>query len=135
MKRVFGLPVVLSLVLAACEVTVHDASIVQPTQPGIQNVVFTVDTTYMLSSPGTLVAQGLATNSGTGAISAPWYVECTFYTDTTLSIVLGSNDYQVGVPLSPGESVYWRIEFSSSNVDVRRFPNFTVSTFRAYYKD
>ena len=113
----------------------HDAYVVQPTEPGLQNVVFTVDTTYMLSSPGTLVAQGLATNNGAGTISSPWYVECTFYTDTTSRIVLGNNDYQVGVPLSPGESVYWRIELSSSNVDVRRFPNFTVGTFRAYYKD
>jgi hypothetical protein len=140
MKGILALFAVLSLVMVSCEVTVHDGMIDQSAgsgtgDGGISNVTFSVDTTYMLASPGMLVARGLAKNSGSETISSPWYVECQFYTDSTLLIKLGVNDTQIGVPLSPGQSVYWTISFSSGNVDVRRFPDFRVSDMRALYKN
>ncbi|HQT92329.1 MAG TPA: hypothetical protein PL001_09925 [Candidatus Kryptobacter bacterium] len=140
MKGMLALSAVFSLVMVSCEVTAHDGMVDQPADygtgdAGISNVVFTVDTTYMVASPGMLVARGQAKNTGSGTISSPWYVECQFYTDSTLLIKLGVNDTQIGVPLSPGESVYWAISFSSGNVDVRRFPDFRVSDMRALYKN
>lgn len=140
MKGMLALSAVFSLVMVSCEVTVHDGMGDQPADSGtgdagISNVTFTVDTTYMVASPGMLVARGLAKNDGSTTISSPWYVECQFYTDSTLLIKLGVNDTQIGVPLSPGQSVYWAISFSSGNVDVRRFPDFRVSDMRALYKN
>ena len=140
MKGMLALSAVFSLVIASCEVTVHDGVVDQSGDSGtgdggISNVTFSIDTTYMVASPGMLVARGLAKNAGTVTISSPWYVECQFYTDSTLLVKLGGNDTQIGVPLSPGQSVYWAISFSSGNVDVRRFPDFTVSDMRALYKN
>ena len=140
MKGMVALSAVFSLVMVSCEVTVHDGMGDQPTDSGtgdagISNVTFSVDTTYMVASPAMLVARGLAKNNGSTTISSPWYIECQFYTDSTLLIKLGVNSTQIGVPLSPGQSVYWAISLSSGNVDVRRFPDFRVSDMRALYKN
>lgn len=135
MKRMFALLAVFSLVSISCEVTTNDGTADQPGDTDIKNVSFTIDTTYMLSSPGMLVARGLATNNGPGTVSSPWWIECQFYTDSTMLVKLGGNDDQISVPLSPGQSAYWMITLTSSNVDVRRFPDFKVGDFRATYKN
>ncbi len=142
MKGVLALSAIFSFILISCEVAANDGpvSVDQPADSGIgdvgiSNVTFTVDTTYMVASPWILVARGLAKNAGSGTISSPWYVECQLYTDSTFLIKLGGNYNQIGVPLSPGQSVYWSIIFSSSNVDVRRFPDFKISDMRALYKN
>jgi hypothetical protein len=133
MKSTLLVPLILSIVLASCEVTMHDGQVGPPSGSGIADVSFTVDTTYMLASPAMLVAKGTAKNGGTENINSPWYAECNFYTDSTMTVILGNNDTQIGVPLSPGQSAYWMITLTSSNVDVRRFPNFKVGDFRAVY--
>ncbi len=135
MKGMLVLSAVFSIVMVSCEVTVHDGGIDQSGGAGISNVIFTVDTTYMVSSPAMLVARGMARNDGSSTITSPWWVECQFYTDSTLLVKLGASDFQIGVPLSPGQSTYWMINLYSSNVDVRRFPDFKVSDFRALYKN
>ena len=58
-----------------------------------------------------------------------------FYADSTMSTILGNNDAQIGVPLSPGQSAFRMITLSSTNVDVRRFPNFKVGDFSVVYKN
>jgi hypothetical protein len=135
MKSTLLLPAILSLALVSCEVTMHDSPVGPPPGTGIAGVSFTVDTTYMLASAATLVAEGRVKNTGTGNISSPWYVECFFYADSTMSTILGNNDAQIGVPLSPGQSAFRMITLSSTNVDVRRFPNFKVGDFSAVYKN
>jgi hypothetical protein len=135
MNRMFALVASLSFAFVACEVTTNDGTVEQYTDTGIKNVSFTVDTTYMVASPGMLVARGLAKNGGTATITSPWRVECQFYTDSTLLVKLGVNSTGIGVPLSPGQSAYWMISFASSNVDVRRFPGFKVADFKATYGD
>jgi hypothetical protein len=47
----------------------------------INNVSFTIDTTYLQSS--VLYAKGTATNLGSTSIQSPWYVEAQFYTDSS----------------------------------------------------
>ncbi len=137
MKGMLALSAIFSFIFISCEVTANDGpvSVDLPAGTDINNVSFTVDTTYMIASPGMLVARGLATNDGSSTISSPWYVECQFYTDSTLLVKLGGNSCPIGVPLSPGQSVIWKIDFSSSNVDVRRFPAFMVSDFKATYEN
>ncbi len=134
MKIKLLMPAILSLALVSCEVTMHDSPVGPPPGTGIAGVSFTVDTTYMLVNPATLVAKGTVKNTGTGNISSPWYVTCFFYSDSTMSAILGNNDNQIGVPLSPGQSTFWMITLSSTNVDVRRFPDFKVGDFSAVYK-
>lgn len=135
MKSVLALSALLSIVSFSCEVTTNEGVVNPQMDSQIGNVSFTLDTTYMVSSPGMLVAKGTAKNNGTETISSPWYVECSFYTDSTLTVVLGDGDDQIGVPLSQGQSAYWMISLSSANVDVRRFPAFRVGSFRATYKN
>jgi hypothetical protein len=96
-------------------------------------VLISVDTTYV-SYYGSLVAAGTVTNKGTVAITPPWYVECEFYTDSTLTLKMGGNNTQMSVPLSPGQGTFWNISFSSTNVSVQNYPNFRVSDLRAVYK-
>ncbi len=102
----------------------------------INNVTFTVDTTYMQSGgSGELVAAGLAKNSSRTTVTAPWYIEAQFYTDSTFATKLGGSNTQIGVPLSPGQQTFWKIYFSTSVVDVHQFPDFTLSNLRAYYSN
>lgn len=133
MKRVLFLLLSLSLISLSCELTTNDGPVTVPIDPGIPGVSFTVDTTYMVASPAMLVAKGIVSNNGPASISSPWYVKCTFFADTGRTVVLGTNDTRIGVPLSGGQAAYWMITLSNSNVDVRRFPNFTVGGFTATY--
>ena len=98
----------------------------------IPNMTFTVDSTYL--NYAVMVAQGKVTNSGTANTTPPWYVEAQFYTDTTYLTKLGGNSTEMTFPLSPGQSTFWSISFSSTNVDVRSFPYFNVKDIRAIYK-
>ena len=135
MRSVHFLPAILSVTLLSCEVTMHDGPVGPPQGTGIADASFVVDTTYMLASPAMLVAKGTVKNTGTGNFSSPWYVECYFYADSAMSAILGNNSEQIGVPLSPGQSTYWMITLTSTNLDVRHFPNFKVGDFRAVYKN
>ncbi len=98
----------------------------------IPNAVVTIDTTYI--SYGSMYAHGLVRNNGTTQITAPWYVECQFYTDSTYTIKLGGNYTEIYVPLDPGQGTFWTVNFSSSNVAVQNYPKFKVKDQRAIYK-
>ena len=100
----------------------------------INNVSFTVDTMYFSASSSELVASGQAKNTGTEAITSPWYVEAQFYSDSTLSVKLGGNFTKITVPLSQGTSAMWTIRFSSQNVNEAEYPYFRLSDLRAIYK-
>ncbi len=100
----------------------------------IPNLSFTVDTTYLETSTSRLFAQGTVKNNGSSSVTSPWYVEAQFYTDATLRTKLGGSYTQIGVPLSRGQSTFWTINYSSSNVDVKNYPNFAVSDLRGIYK-
>ena len=98
----------------------------------IASMTFTIDSTYVANP--SLVAKGTVTNKGTSQVTSPWYVEAQFYTDSTLLVKLGGNNTQILVPISPNQTTFWTIYFSSSNVDVRTYPKFKVSDIRAIYK-
>ena len=100
----------------------------------IPNLSFSIDTTYLDYSNSKLVAKGLVKNNGSTNVSSPWYVECQFYTNGSKTTKLGGNYTQIGVPLSNGESTFWTVTYSSSNVDVRNYPNFAVGSMRGIYK-
>jgi hypothetical protein len=132
--RSFILVILLLLLglLYSCETT--DTVVDNPQDTLIQNLGFTVDTTYLDAGGNRLVASGSVRNNGSTKVTSPWYVEAQFYTTKSSSTKLGGNYTQIGVPLSSGQSTFWTIYFSSSNVDVRSYPNFGVKDLRGIYK-
>ena len=109
-----------------------ESTVGSPADTQIYGASFTVDSTYVNGS--SLYATGRVTNTGTAALSPPWYVEAQFYTDATYSTKLGGNYATINVPLNRGQTTFWKIGFTSNNVDVRSYPNFRVSDIRAIYK-
>ena len=99
----------------------------------INYVSFTV--TELEVSSSSLKASGTVKNNGNKTITSPWYVEAQFYTDSTLSLKLGGNRTQIGVPLEAGVQTIWSITFSDPDIAEGNYPNFRVSNFRAYYNN
>ncbi len=124
----------LLLFTAACDTTVTDPVVEDPQDTVIPNLVFTVDTTYLDSGSKRLVATGTVTNKGSAKVTSPWYVEAQFYTSKNGNTKLGGNYTQIGVPLNKDQSAFWTINFTSSNVDVRNYPDFGVKDLRGIYK-
>jgi hypothetical protein len=122
------------LVLPSCEQTGQNIVGSNADTP-IPNVTFQVDTTYLTTSPASMIAKGKARNTGSTTISSPWYIEGQFYTDATFQTKLGGNYTQIGVPLSNGQQILWMITFTTSAIDVRQYPNFRVGDLRAIYKN
>lgn len=134
MKTTLAVGLLAAVCLWACEVPGEESVVGSTGDTQINNVVITVDTTYLESSPDRMVARGRVTNSGATAISAPWYIEGQFYTDPSFRTKLGGNYTRISVPLTRNQETFWTITFSSTNVDVRLYPNFRVRDLRAIYK-
>ena len=121
-----------SLYFFACDESVTTVGSDQDTV--IPNLSFTVDTTYLDAANSRLVANRSVKNNGSSKVTSPWYVECQFYTNSSKTTKLGGNYTQIGVPLSNGQSTFWTITYSSSNVNVNDYPNFAVGDLRGIYK-
>ena len=119
------------LVFNACDE--GETTVGTPNVTVIPNLTFVVDTTYLDGPNSRLVAKGTVKNNGTSQVTSPWIVECQFYTNSSRTTKLGGNNTQIGVPLSNGQSTFWTIYYSSSNVDVRNYPNFAVGDLRGIY--
>jgi len=133
MKRViFSIIVSISLLIISCDE--GETTVGSNQDTSIPNLSFTVDTTYLDSQNSRLVAKGSAKNNGSSQVTSPWYVECQFYTNSSKNIKLGGNYTQIGVPLSNGQSTFWTITYSSTNVNVNDYPNFAVGDLRGIYK-
>ncbi len=126
------LVIILTWLLLACDEV--EPVVDDPQDTVIPNLSFTVDTTYLDSSSNRLVATGTVKNTGSTKVVSPWYVEAQFYTTKSGNTKLGGNYTQIGVPLSSGQSAFWTIYYSSSNVDVRNYPDFAVRDLRGIYK-
>jgi hypothetical protein len=120
-----------SLFLISCDDS--DPVVGEPGKAVIENLAYTVDTTYVDNASSRLVARGSVKNNGSSQVTSPWYIEAQFYASATSSTKLGGNNTRIGVPLNRGESTFWTIYFSSNNVDVRSYPNFGVKEIRAFY--
>jgi len=99
----------------------------------INNVSFTI--TGLETSSSSLKATGTVKNTGSSKITSPWYIEGQFYADSTLSLKLGGDNTQIGVPLETGLQTIWTLEFSSPDVSEGNYPNFRVSNLRAFYNE
>jgi len=96
-----------------------------------KNVTFHVDTIYLSSS--SLVAKGTVSNIGKDTIPSPWTIEGQFYTDTTRLIKLGGDNTEIKVPLEPNRTTFWQIMYSSSVVDLKKYPHAIIDDLRALY--
>jgi hypothetical protein len=134
MKGIVCIAVLAAVAFASCDVNSGSTVVGSASDTQINGVSFTVDTTYVdAGGSGQLFARG--TIKTTLNISAPWYIEGQFYTDSTMTVKLGGNDTEISFPLSPGKSTYWTIYFYTSSVDVRQFPDFRIGNLRAIYKN
>ena len=133
MKLIFlNLIILLSLLVISCE---ESDPVVGSTQDtSIPNLSYVVDTTYLDAANSRLVAKGTVKNNGNSQVTSPWYVECQFYTNSSRTTKLGGNSTQIGVPLNKNQSTFWTINYTSSNVDVTDYPNFSVGDLRGIYK-
>ncbi len=135
MKQTLSAALALFLFLG-CEVNgAGESTVGSSKDTQINYLSFTIDTTFVQGSPVALVAQGKVKNIGSTATTPPWYVEATFYTDSTYTTKLGGNYATIQVSLSAGQETFWKIQFSSSNTDVRNYPNFRVLDLRGIYKN
>ena len=99
----------------------------------INNVSFTI--TELETSSSSLKASGTVKNTGSSKITSPWYIEGQFYADSTLSLKLGGDNTQIGVPLETGVATIWTLEFSNPDISEGNYPNFRVSNLRAFYNE
>jgi len=135
MNKLLWLPLLCAVLTnyACDQATLGESTVGSPADTEITRMAFFVDTTYINGSY--LYAKGRVQNNGSNNINPTWYVEAQFYTDATYSTKLGGNSTTISVPLSPGQSTFWTISFTSTNVDVRKYPGFTVKDLRAIYKN
>jgi len=99
----------------------------------INNVSFTI--TELETSSSSLKASGTVKNTGSLKITSPWYIEGQFYADSTLSLKLGGDNTQIGVPLETGVATIWTFEFSNPDISEGNYPNFRISNLRAFYNE
>ena len=125
------IPIFIFLTLISCEES--DPVVGSDNDTTIPNLSFVIDTTYLDMANSRLIVKGTVKNNGRSKVTSPWYVECQFYTNSSKTIKLGGSYTQIGVPLSYSESTFWTITYSSSNVDVTNYPNFTVGNLRGIY--
>ncbi len=125
---------IFSTVIISCDQTTTEPVVGSTQDTQISNLSFKIDTTYLEASASRLVAKGSVTNNGNAEVNSPWYVEGQFYTDATYKTKLGGNSTQIGVPLSRGQSSFWTIYYTSSNVNVNNYPDCRIGDLRGIYK-
>ncbi len=129
--------IILSLTFlgSSCENGNGNGTIVGSTQgnTNINNVSFIITELEVFSN--SLKASGTVKNTGSANITPPWYIEGQFYADSTLTLKLGGDNTRITVPLEPGVQTLWSLTFSDPNIAEGDYPNFRVSSMRAYYNE
>ena len=96
----------------------------------LNNVTLTVTemeaTNYRWKVSGTVV------NNGDSTISAPWYIEAMFYSDSTFTETFGGDNDRMNFPLESGVTGYWTLTHRSDAVVAADYPNFAIKYLRAY---
>lgn len=118
----------LSCIFWQCEAAITGS----PDVNVIANVNFRI--TESRAESNRLVAKGTVENTGNRTITPPFYVEGQFYADANYRIKLGGDDYRIAFSLEPGEAAVWTLEFSSSEINEARYPDFAVKNLRAFWR-
>ena len=96
----------------------------------LNNVNLTVTemeaTNYRWKVSGTVV------NNGDSTISAPWYIEAMFYSDSTFTETFGGDNDRMNFPLESGVMGHWTLTYSSDDVVEANYPNFAIKDLRTY---
>ena len=114
------------LLLISCNNTIGSDDVNELT-----NLEFTIDDEKEVTSTA-LIVKGSVINTGTTKVSAPWYIEGMFYSDTNFTTILGGASQTINVPLESGVNYNWRLSFSSSYILESEYPNFGFRNLRAY---
>ena len=97
----------------------------------LTNLEFIIDDEKEVTSTA-LIVKGSVINTGTTKVSAPWYIEGMFYSDTNFTTILGGASQTINVPLESGVNYNWTLSFSSSDILESEYPNFGFRNLRAY---
>ena len=98
----------------------------------LNNVNFTVTT--MEATSARWKVGGTVVNTGDSTISAPWYIEAMFYSDSTFTTTFGGSTERMNFPLESGVTAYWNLNHRSEAVLEADYPNFTIKDLRTYIK-
>ena len=121
MKKILAITSILLLI--SCNNTIGSDDVNELT-----NLEFTIDDEKEVTSTARIV-KGSVINTGTTKVSAPWYIEGMFYSDTNFTTILGGASQTINVPLESGVNYNWTLSFSSSDILESEYPNFGFTLF------
>ena len=124
-------------------------SIFNYTEVEYDNVMITVtklkfvDSSNVFSYPWcSFLASGTVVNIGEDTLfknqymlDPTWFVEGTFYTDSTFTQSIGTSRDMMGVDLTPGDTTTWSMSITDSTVCTLDYPNFTVNNLKVYIEN
>ena len=96
----------------------------------IDNIVLTV--TEMEAQQNQWKVCGTAVSDS--LISATWYIESMFYSDSTFTLAFGEEVERIILSLEPGSIIYWTITKSFTNLTESDYPNFVIKDLKAFIK-
>ena len=114
------------LLLISCNNTIGSDDVNELT-----NLEFTIDDEKEATSTA-LIVKGSVINTGTTKVSAPWYIEGMFYSDTNFTTILGGASQTINVPLESGVNYNWTLTFSSNDILEDAYPTFGFRNLRGY---
>ena len=83
-----------------------------------------------------LQVKGTLTNNNNFTIHRLFYLECTFYTDSTFTTRIVDAWEKSGRVVEPGETVPWRIRYTNdAGVDYWAYPNLAVDDIKVYKEE
>ena len=126
MKKI--LVIISILLLSSCNNTIGSDDVNELT-----NLEFTIDDEKEVTTTA-LIVKGSVINTGTTKVSAPWYIEGMFYSDTNFTTILGGASQTINVPLESGVNYNWTLSFSSSDILESEHEFFGFRNLRGYIK-
>ena len=116
------------LLLISCNNTIGSDDVNELT-----NLEFTIDDEKEVTTTA-LIVKGSVINTGTTKVSAPWYIEGMFYSDTNFTTILGGASQTINVPLESDVNYNWTLSFSSSDFIEDEYQAFGFRNLRGYIK-
>tara|TARA_Y100000034_G_C6524525_1_gene225852 strand:- start:83 stop:499 length:417 start_codon:yes stop_codon:yes gene_type:complete len=99
----------------------------------LDNVTLTV--TLMEATNARWKVGGTIVNTGDSTISAPWYIEAMFYSDSTFTETFGGDNDRMNYSLEAGVTGHWLLTHRSTALVESEYPNFAIKDLRAYVRE
>ena len=90
----------------------------------LDNVTLTVTTMEALNA--SFRVRGTIVNTGDVTISAPWYIEAMFYSDSTFTETFGGDNDRMNFHLESGVTRNWTLTHRKNGLAESDYPNFAI---------